>query len=168
MKCAAGGCKGTAIRWRRCQLHGAPPHVVARTLNIYETDGLNAAAESAGVCTATVLRWARMAGRTSEVHRRGDPEHGLTGQETARAVGITYRQLDRWTRNGYVTAKVSDPGSGGFRRYTPDQVEQVRVLARLVEVGLTVGRLAEMPADERARLLKVLEAEGFVPREEAA
>lgn len=168
MRCAVDGCKGTAHRWMRCRKHGAPPDVIANVLDVYETDGLTAATEWADLSETTVLKWAKQHGRTSNRHRRADPGTGLTGQETARTVGITYRQLDHWTRNGYVEAKVSDPGSGGFRRYLHADLFDLVRLARLVEVGLTVGRLAEMPADERARLLKVLEAEGFAPREEAA
>lgn len=165
-QCAVEGCLVAASRWGRCRRHSAPPEVIDRTLDVYETEGLNAAARAAGIATTTVLTWAKQQGRGSVVQRRDDPAFGLTGAETARAAGITYRQLDYWTREGYITAKVADPGSGVFRRYLPEQVEQVRVLARLTRIGLPVGRVAALPPDDRARLVKVLEAEGITPAED--
>lgn len=162
MKCTVEGCKGTAARWRRCSRHGAPPNVVNAALDVYEADGLSAACAHADVSTTTMLRWASKHGRTSTTNRTGDPDLGLTGREAAREVGATYRQVDHWARSGLVGPSAPDPGSGAFRRYLPADVEALRVVARLVDVGMHPTALRDMGADERARMLKVLDAEGFV------
>jgi DNA-binding transcriptional MerR regulator len=53
-----------------------------------------------------------------------------------RAAGITYRQLDHWTRKGYLSAVAK--GSGAPRDWEDDAVFIATDMARLVEAGLTV------------------------------
>lgn len=52
----------------------------------------------------------------------------LTATELAHRAGITYRQVDYWTRAGWITAKVDADGSGTVRLYDPETVETVRNL----------------------------------------
>lgn len=49
---------------------------------------------------------------------------------------ITYRQLDYWTRQGYIHALQNQglDGSGRERDYEPEQVERVLIMAALVRV----------------------------------
>lgn len=49
--------------------------------------------------------------------------------------GITYRQLDHWTRQGYVTAayRGDAAGSGVPRSYDVDEVAVVVIMAALVK-----------------------------------
>lgn len=44
--------------------------------------------------------------------------------------GVTYRQLDYWTRKGYITPAKPSPGSGVRRVWTPQVVEDVRWLVQ--------------------------------------
>jgi hypothetical protein len=63
--------------------------------------------------------------------------------------GVTYRQLDSWSRSGLVHA-VGIPsartrqttGSGVRRGYPPEEVAVVAVMARLVRVGLSPAAAA--------------------------
>lgn len=161
MKCSTEGCKGTAKRWGRCQRCGAPPELRERALAIYQTDGATVAAKATGLHMGTILEWRREAG-VPRVNRRGLPDEiGLTGQEAAEASGASYRQIDYWQSAGFIQPTVQPTGSGHFRRYSPADVERLRVAVKLINAGLHLKRLREMDPDERARLLKVLTAEGF-------
>ncbi|TDD93648.1 MerR family transcriptional regulator [Actinomadura rubrisoli] len=52
--------------------------------------------------------------------------------------GLTYRQLDLWTRSGYLHALQAGPGSGHARRYSRDEVEVAALMVRLHAAGLNV------------------------------
>lgn len=67
-----------------------------------------------------------------------DTDGLLTSHEVAEHAGITFRQLDYWTRRGYVTAEQPGRGSGTQRRFTPEQADRVALLAALVHAGLTL------------------------------
>lgn len=68
--------------------------------------------------------------------------------------GITYRQLDYWTRCGYLTdaPRPQHAGSGSPRVYTLDQVDLAREMRRLIDAGLGGTRLA-LVADTARELL---------------
>lgn len=90
--------------------------------------------------------------------------HELTLQ-----AGITYRQLDFWTRCGYLaTLTDNTPGSGRPRVYSLDQVDLAREMARLTVVGLRAGVAHDVAvallADGRADL----GAYTLTPRQETA
>ena len=58
--------------------------------------------------------------------------HALTNE-----AGITYRQLDYWTRCGYLTpVHKPTPGSGHPRIYPLDQVDLAREMGRLIAAGI--------------------------------
>ena len=61
----------------------------------------------------------------------------MNGQDLALRVGVTYRQIDHWTTNGYLVAKVANPGSGNPRDYSPREVRVAEVMAWLVSDGMT-------------------------------
>ncbi len=59
-----------------------------------------------------------------------------TSQEVCRIAGITYRQLDYWTRCAYITPSVSPArGSGTWRRWSDSDVEACCALAKLSSLG---------------------------------
>jgi hypothetical protein len=61
------------------------------------------------------------------------------------AVGLTRRQVDHWTKRGYLRAlEREQPGSGFPRRYHPDEVFVARAALRLCTAGLHVGKAAEI------------------------
>ena len=70
--------------------------------------------------------------------------HGLVGARDAmRLAGITYRQLDHWTRLGLVRCSTS-VSSGYARGYEPREVEILTALAAATNVGVVVsGQLGQ-------------------------
>lgn len=52
------------------------------------------------------------------------------------ALGVTYRQLDHWTRKGYLHPVQARPVSGYRRTWPPGELEVAERMARLVGVGL--------------------------------
>lgn len=74
----------------------------------------------------------------------------FSGPDTCRDAGITYRQLDYWTRRGFIRpVGKSNPGSGAQRRYTAAEVEIARVLGVLSRQSLhpKAGGLYEAVSD---------------------
>lgn len=66
----------------------------------------------------------------------------MLARNVARYAGITYRQLDSWTRESYLVLHA--PGSGHERNY-PDQEARVAWwMARLIEAGFTVRSAADI------------------------
>ena len=63
------------------------------------------------------------------------PEH-LSSDDVCDIAGITYRQLDYWSRSGLVeTVGPACPGSGGVRRYLRREVRVVAAIAALRDLG---------------------------------
>ncbi len=68
-----------------------------------------------------------------------------TSAEASVAAGVTYRVLDHWCRQGYVTtAGDSTPGPGRARRWAPENVALLARMARLVTAGLQPWAAAEV------------------------
>ncbi len=85
--------------------------------------------------------------------------------EAASLAGVSYRQLDYWTRKGWITPADLDRVSAGrvVRRYGPAQILQSALLAHLGGTGLDVtpygpqvAQLGELGPDE----LVVVDQEG--------
>lgn len=75
--------------------------------------------------------------------RHGDPlavvqPSGVTLPDLA-DLGLTYRQLDHWTTQGYLTPAEPNPGTGRRRTWTVDQLEIAGRMARLSRLGLTLA-----------------------------
>lgn len=59
------------------------------------------------------------------------------GPEAAKAAGITYRQLDYWTRKGYLRPRdVACPGSGHQREYLPAEIQVAALMGQLCAQGM--------------------------------
>lgn len=56
-------------------------------------------------------------------------------REAMLATGITYRQLDYWTRNGWLRAVEDAPGSGGRREWRPGEKRVAALMLRLISAG---------------------------------
>lgn len=67
-----------------------------------------------------------------------DSPAGYTGPETCLLAGITYRQLDYWTRTGYLQTLSGQRGSGNPRRYSRVEVDVARTGKRLLDAGFGV------------------------------
>ena len=78
-------------------------------------------------------------------------EQGFRAPEARRIAGITYRQLDYWTRTGLVTPSVRDAhGSGTQRLYSFQDLAALRVIKNLLDTGLTLQRVRRAVAHLRA------------------
>jgi hypothetical protein len=72
----------------------------------------------------------------------------VTGHEAMTAAGPTYRQLDWWTRKGYLKVVNDGCGSGYARQWSATERAAAATMARLVAAGLTVQaahRVARSP-----------------------
>ncbi|MGF1646972.1 MAG: MerR family transcriptional regulator [Kineosporiaceae bacterium] len=71
-----------------------------------------------------------------------DAGAGYRGPIAARAVGITYRQLDYWARTGLVVPSVrSASGSGSARLYSFRDVLVLKVVKRLLDTGVSLQQI---------------------------
>lgn len=60
----------------------------------------------------------------------------LSSRQVADLAGVSYRQLDYWTRTELVRPSAGDAcGSGSRRRWTLDDVAVVRALGQLLNLG---------------------------------
>jgi hypothetical protein len=93
--------------------------------------GCDELAEARGWCRLHYQRW----------QRHGDPLRTAPRitLPTLAELGVTYRQLDHWTTQGYLIAKEPSPGSGRRRTWTADQLEIAERMGRLSRIGLTLA-----------------------------
>jgi DNA-binding transcriptional MerR regulator len=75
----------------------------------------------------------------------------LSSDQVCKLVGISYRQLDYWSRTGLIEGQEDAGGSGRRRRWTPVQVERVRALQ-------LVQKLRTLPYAEVVKLLDQMRA----------
>jgi DNA-binding transcriptional MerR regulator len=78
-------------------------------------------------------------------------EQGYRAPEAKRIAGITYRQLDYWTRTGLVTPSVNDAhGSGSQRIYSFQDLATLRVIKKLLDTGVSLQRVRKAVEHLRA------------------
>lgn len=71
-------------------------------------------------------------------------EQGYRGPHACKIVGITYRQLDYWTRTGLVTPSVhAATGSGSQRLYSFNDLLQLKVVKQLVDAGASLQKVRQ-------------------------
>ena len=85
----------------------------------------------------------------------------VTSAEVCRLAGCTYRELDQWTRRGYVSPSACEgppmsegetprePGSGHARLWTADDVRTVRMMTRAVRAGFAHAAAAAVALGRR-------------------
>lgn len=77
---------------------------------------------------------------------------GYRGPTVCEIVGITYRQLDYWARTELVVPSVRrTTGRGVQRLYSFDDVVQLRVIKRLLDAGVSLGRVRATIEELRTR-----------------
>ena len=65
--------------------------------------------------------------------------------QTIEIVGITYRQLDYWTRTELVTSTAQEAvGSGSRRRYSYNDLLELKLIKRLLDEGIALQRVREV------------------------
>ena len=71
-------------------------------------------------------------------------QSGYRGPQACKIVGITYRQLDYWTRTGLVEASLRGAqGSGTQRLYSFNDLLQLKVIKRLTEAGASLTKVRQ-------------------------
>lgn len=92
-----------------------------------------------------------------------------SSRHVADLAGITYRQLDHWTRLGLVRPSIDAvTGSGHHRRWSSHDVAVLRVLATVAgrvplnRLGALVGFLDDLPLQQWAATSILLDLDGDV------
>ncbi|AOZ73466.1 transcriptional regulator [Boudabousia tangfeifanii] len=71
-----------------------------------------------------------------------DETTGFRGPVACRAVGITYRQLDYWSRSGLVEPSIRDAkGSGSQRLYSFRDILVLKIVKRLLDSGVSLQQI---------------------------
>ncbi|HBL08333.1 MAG TPA: MerR family transcriptional regulator, partial [Acidimicrobiaceae bacterium] len=66
-----------------------------------------------------------------------DTTEGFSSKRTAEIVGVTYRQLDYWTRTGLIQpALEAATGSGSRRRYDYRNLLELKAVKTLLDAGI--------------------------------
>jgi len=69
-------------------------------------------------------------------------EQGYRVPDVCRIVGISYRQLDYWTRTGLVRPSVRDArGSGTQRLYAFQDLALLRIIKKLLDTGVSLQQV---------------------------
>jgi DNA-binding transcriptional MerR regulator len=77
-------------------------------------------------------------------------QDGVSAPEMLERIpGLTYRQLDYWTRAGRIQALPGRSGSGNYRRYSEQQAALTARLHRLVVYGFTLNAAEQLAKDRR-------------------
>jgi DNA-binding transcriptional MerR regulator len=72
------------------------------------------------------------------------PTEGYRGPQTCKIVGITYRQLDYWTRTGLVEPSIQPAtGSGTQRLYSFNDLLQLKVIKSLTDAGASLQKVRQ-------------------------
>lgn len=66
------------------------------------------------------------------------PPGHIGGPDLATASGVTYRQLDYWSRTGILRCINGGPGSGYVRAYPESEVAFARLLKQLLDGGVVL------------------------------
>ena len=70
---------------------------------------------------------------------------GFSGRQTAEVVGISYRQLDYWARTDLIRPSLTDAsGSGSRRRYSYQDLLELRVVKTLIDAGIRLESVREV------------------------
>jgi DNA-binding transcriptional MerR regulator len=68
-----------------------------------------------------------------------EKEPGYRGPQVCKIVGITYRQLDYWARTDLLRPSITEArGSGTQRRYSYQNLLELKVIKRLLDAGLSL------------------------------
>lgn len=71
-------------------------------------------------------------------------EVGYRGPQACKIVGITYRQLDYWTRTGLVVPSLQEAkGSGTQRVYSFNDLLQLKVVKNLTDAGASLQKVRQ-------------------------
>ncbi len=70
---------------------------------------------------------------------------GYSGTDTAKIVGITYRQLDYWARTDLIKPSLEEAkGSGSRRRYSYRDLLELRIIKTLLDAGIKLESVRDV------------------------
>ncbi len=70
---------------------------------------------------------------------------GFSGTQTAKVVGISYRQLDYWARTDLIRPSLSDArGSGSRRRYSYSDLLELKTIKKLLDAGIKLEQVRKV------------------------
>ncbi|MGI9644532.1 MAG: MerR family transcriptional regulator [Ilumatobacteraceae bacterium] len=70
---------------------------------------------------------------------------GFSGTQTAKVVGISYRQLDYWARTDLMRPSLSDArGSGSRRRYSYNDLLELKTIKKLLDAGIKLEQVRKV------------------------
>lgn len=69
---------------------------------------------------------------------------GYSAGQAAKAVGLSYRNLDYWARTGLVEPSVGAEGTGTARMYTFGDLIALRAVKRLRDAGISVQSIRKV------------------------
>ncbi len=74
-----------------------------------------------------------------------NPTESYSGTRASEIVGITYRQLDYWTRTGLIVPSLETAkGSGSRRAYSYKDLLELRVVKDLLDAGIKLELVREV------------------------
>lgn len=70
---------------------------------------------------------------------------GYSGTQTAKVVGISYRQLDYWARTDLIRPSLSDAtGSGSRRSYSYNDLLELKTIKKLLDAGIKLEQVRKV------------------------
>jgi hypothetical protein len=75
-------------------------------------------------------------------------DHTIRTSPTGPFEGLTYRQLDYWTRVGYLRAADPTPGTGQAREWPEMEVVVAALMLRLLQAGLVLAVAARVAREQ--------------------
>ena len=76
---------------------------------------------------------------------------GYSGTQTAKIVGITYRQLDYWARTDLLKPSLAEAtGSGSRRQYSYRDLLELRIIKTLLDAGIKLESVRDVFKNLRA------------------
>ena len=77
--------------------------------------------------------------------KKSNVEMSFSGKKVTEIVGISYRQLDYWTRTELISPSIEKgEGSGSRRRYSYKDLLEIRVIKNLIDGGIKVEKIREI------------------------
>ena len=70
---------------------------------------------------------------------------GYSGTQSAKVVGISYRQLDYWARTDLIRPSLTDAaGSGSRRRYSYADLLELKTIKKLIDAGIKLEQVRKV------------------------
>ena len=77
--------------------------------------------------------------------KQSNVEMSFSGKKVTEIVGISYRQLDYWTRTELISPSIEKgEGSGSRRLYSYKDLLELRVIKNLIDGGIKVEKIREI------------------------